>query len=108
MNAPLYPWKSRFTHGRCEAYQIVIYQHEWYNLISDSVPHGGIRPILEHYITSLPARNMSIDHTINSSRRRRNLMNHPSINFLRAPESISNLLHLSLDTTGPFSALRVP
>ena len=51
---------------------------------------------------------MSIDHTMHSSRRRRNLMNHPPINFRRAPDSIPNLLRLSLDATAPFSALHVP
>ena len=49
-----------------------------------------------------------IDHTINLFRRRRNLMNHPSINFGRAPESISNLLHLCLDTTNRVFPLRIP
>ena len=69
--------------------------------------HGRIRSILEHYIMA-SAHNMIIDHTIHSSRRRRNLVNHPSINFLRVPNSISNLLHLSHSATGPFSGLHIP
>ena len=88
-------------------YQIIISQHVWFNLVSDSLPHVPRKNLVVPK-TSPAARNVMIDHTTNLSHRRRNLMNHPSINFGRAPDSIPNLLHLCLDTTNRIFPLRIP